>query len=99
MKETDFILKNKSQFLEYFRSKFPTFHNSNVFYRDLRYAAKYFLLSGGYKLSDVELEGVLAALVKVMVSDGIFRKVSDGAWTLNYPEFHTAKPGKPVLKF
>ena len=55
MKEIDFILKNKSQFLEYFRSKFPTFHNSNVFYRDLRYAAKYFLISGGYRPFDAVL--------------------------------------------
>lgn len=99
MKEIDFILKNKSQFLEYFRSRFPTFHNSNIFYRDLRYAAKYFLISGGYKPSDAELESVLEALVKVMVSDGIFTEVSAGAWTLNYPEFRTAKPGKPILKF
>ncbi len=99
MKEIDFILKNKSQFLGYFRSKFPTFHNSNVFYRDLRYAAKYFLISGGYRPSDAELEDVLQALVKVMVSDGIFREVSAGAWALNYPEFRTTKPGKPVLKF
>lgn len=99
MKETDFILKNKSQFLEYFRSKFPTFHNSNVFYRDLRYAAKYFLISGGFRPSDAELEHVLDALVKVMVSDGIFTEVSTGAWTLNYPEFRTTKSGKPTLKF
>ncbi len=99
MKEIDFVLNHKSQFLGYFRSKFPVFHNSNIFYRDLRYAVKYFLKSGGFKVSDMELEGVLNALVKVMVSDGILRIVSQGVWSLNYPEFRTAKPGKPSLKF
>lgn len=99
MKDIDFILANKAQFLEYFRSKFPTFHNSNVFYRDLRYALKYFLLSGGFKVTDTELEGVLKALIKVMVSDGIFKKISAGIWTLNYPDFRTSKPGKPSLRF
>ncbi len=99
MKETDFILQHKAQFLEYFRSKFPAFHNSNVFYRDLRYAAKYFLVSGGFKPSDAELEGVLDALVRVMVSDGVFRKVSEGTWAINQPDFRTKEPGKPLLKF
>ncbi len=99
MKETDFIVKNKSQFLEYFRSKFPAFHNSNVFYRDLRYAVGHFLVSGGFKSSDAELGAILDALLKVMVSDGILREVSAGIWALNYPQFKTTKPGKPVLKF
>lgn len=99
MKEIDFVLSHKSQFLEYFRSRFAAFHNSNVFYRDLRYALKYFLLSGGFKPSDAELEGVLNALVKVMASDGILKEVSAGIWALNYPEFRTTKPGKPLLKF
>ncbi len=97
MKEIDFVLTHKLQFLGYFRSKFPTFHNSNVFYRDLRYALKYFVNSGGFKLTDAELEDVLNALVKVMVSDGILKSVSPGVWSLNYPEFRTTKPGKPLL--
>ena len=99
MKEIDFITNHKIQFLNFFRSKFPTFHNSNVFYRDIRYAAKYFLISGGFRPSDTELEAVTNALIKMMVSDGVFKGVTDGIWTLNYPEFRTAKPGKPSLKF
>ena len=97
MKEIEFIRKNKKQFLEYFRSKFPTFHLSNIFYRDLRYALKYYLRSNGFKMSDAELENVVNALTKEMVSDGILKEVSTGVWTLNYPDFRTKKPGKPVL--
>lgn len=99
MKEIDFVVQHKAQFLGYFRSKFPIFHNSNVFYRDLRYALKYFLISGGFRLSDAELEDVLAALIKVLVSDGTLKSISSGVWCLNYPEFRTAKSGKPTLKF
>lgn len=99
MKEIDFILQHKTQFLEYFRSRFPSFHNSNVFHRDLRYALRSFLISGGFKPADAELEEVLNALIKVMVSDGVFRKVSEGTWAINHPDFRTTKPGKPILKF
>jgi|YelNatPaOPRAMG01_1025707.scaffolds.fasta_scaffold01421_8 DNA-directed RNA polymerase delta subunit len=51
-----------------------------------------------YKLSDVELESVLNALVSVLISDGIFKPISDKCWTLIYPEFQTKSPGKPVFK-
>ena len=97
MKEIEFIRKNKTRFLDYFRTKFPTFHLSNVFYRDLRYALKYYLNSNNFKLSDAELEDVLNTLIKEMVSEGIFKPVSIGVWTLNYPDFRTKTPGKPVL--
>ena len=97
MKEIDFITSHKNQFLNFFRSKLPAFHNSNVFYRDIRFAVNSFLISGGFRASDAELEAVANALIKVMVSDGVFKVVSEKSWTLNYPEFHTKKPGKPSL--
>ena len=97
MREIDFIKQNKTQFLEYFRSKFPTFHLSNIFYRDVRYALKYYLHSNGFNLSDAELENAANVLTKEMVSDGVFKPVSAGVWTLNYPDFRTKTPGKPVL--
>ncbi len=96
MKEIEFMKRNKIQFLEFLRSKFPIFHLSNVFYRDLRYSVKYYLLANGFRVSDMELEAVSNALIGQMVSDDILKPVSTGAWTLNYPEFHTKTSGKPV---
>ncbi|MCL5267372.1 MAG: hypothetical protein M1469_04620 [Bacteroidetes bacterium] len=98
MKEIEFALSNKKSFLEYFHSKFPSFHLSNVFYRDLRYALKYYLNSNKFSPSDAELEAVLRALIKEMVTDGILKPVSDGVWTLNYSDYRTKTPGKPVFK-
>lgn len=97
MKEIEFVTQNKKGFLEYFHSNFPSFHLSNVFYRDMRYALKYYLISKGFRPSDAELERVLAALVKEMVADGVLKPVSEGVWTLNYPEYRTKTPGKPVF--
>ncbi len=97
MKEIEFAISNKKNFLDYFHSKFPTFHLSNVFYRDLRYALKYYLLSNKFTPPDVELETVLQALIREMVSDGILKPVSSGVWTVNYSDFRTKTPGKPIL--
>ncbi|MFZ1081381.1 MAG: hypothetical protein WAO19_05580 [Candidatus Kryptoniota bacterium] len=96
MTEIDFIKENKKQFLQYFHSNFPIFHLSNVFYLDIRYAAKYYLISSHFKVSDMELEGITNALVSEMISDGIFKPVSSGTWTVNYPDFRAKTSGKPV---
>ena len=97
MKEIDFIRNNKKEFLDFFHSKFPIFHLSNVFYLDVKYATKYFLLSNNFKVSDAELESITKALIDEMTSDGTFKRVSDGTWTINHPKFRTDKPGKPAL--
>lgn len=91
MTEIDFIKENKKQFLQYFHSNFPIFHLSNVFYLDIRYAAKYYLISSHFKVSDMELEGITNALVSEMISDGIFKPVSSGTWTVNYPDFRAKR--------
>ena len=97
MTEIDFIKQNKIQFLQYFHSKFPIFHLSNIFYLDIRYAVKYYLMSNNFKVSDVELDDITNVLINAMASDGIFKSVSAGTWMLNYPEFRTKTTGKPVL--
>jgi len=84
-------------YLEFLKSKFPIFHQSNVFYRDLRYGLKYYLQSKGKKMADAELENALKALINQMVAASVLKPVSDGVWTLNYPTYRTKASGKPVL--
>ena len=96
MTTAEFLEQNKIEFLQFFHSKFPLFHLSNVFYLDIKYALKYYLLSNHSKVSDAELESLTRMLISRMVSDGIFKQVSTSVWTLNYPEFRTRTPGKPV---
>ena len=97
MTAVELMTQNKIQFLEYFRSKFPSFHLSNVFYLDIRYAVKYYLFSVHIKATETELEAATNALINEMVSDGIFKQVSGDTWTLVYAEFQTKTPGRPVL--
>jgi len=96
MKEIDFVTTNMLPFLEFFKSKFPVFHLSNVFRRDLEYSLRNYLHLNGFSLPEVELETASDALISKMVSDGILKPVANGTWTLTYPEFRTKTPGKPV---
>jgi hypothetical protein len=98
MTAIELVRRDKTEFLKFFRSKFPLFHLSNVFYLDVKYALKYYLLTKHLKVSEAELEPVAKALINEMVSDGVFRQVSSDTWTLNYAEFRTKTPGKPILR-
>ena len=96
MTAIELAIANKTEFLQFFRSKFPLFHLSNVFYLDVRYALKYYLLTKHFKVSEAELEPVAKALISEMVSDRVFKEVATGTWTLNYPEFRAKTSGKPA---
>ncbi len=98
MTAAEFIKLNKSEYLNFFHSRFPLFHLSNVFYPDIKYALKYYLLSKHFKLSEAELEPLADTLITEMVSEGVFKQVAGGTWVLNYPELRTKTPGKPVMR-
>jgi hypothetical protein len=98
MTANELIRGKKTEFLDFFHSTFPVFHLSNVFYLDIKYALKYYFIMNHFRVSEAELEPVTEALINEMVSEGILKTVSSGTWTLNYPEFGTKKPGKPILQ-
>ncbi len=96
MTETHFVHEHKMDFFIYLHSKFTIFHHSNVFYRDIRYALKSYMLSNGFKLSEMELDAAVDTFIVEMAESGILKMVSTGTWTVQYPEFQTKKSGKPV---
>lgn len=98
MNGLEFIKTHRIDFLNFTRTRVPLFHRSNVFHKDLKYSLQAYMLQHGYRLSDVELEGILNALVSMLISDGIFKQISDKCWTVIYPEYQTKSPGKPVFK-
>jgi len=96
MTAIELVISDQGEFLKFFRSKFPIFHLSNVFYLDIKYALKYYLLANHFKVSEAELESITETLINRMVSDGVFKEVTSETWTVNYPEFRTKTPGKPA---
>ncbi len=86
------IVSEQEKFLNYYKFRFPVFHKSNVFYRDLEYSTKYYLESRNITISGKELTQVTQEFIKHLVSQGIFVYMSPLTWMLNYPEFSTVTP-------
>ena len=91
------LLKTENEkLLRFLKAKFPMFHNSNFFFRDLQYGIRSFL-----EKKDINISYHQAGLLANSVSDdllnkGIFVKINNQSWKLNYPEFTTKIPGDPL---
>jgi hypothetical protein len=87
-------LKNENQiFLNYLKAKFPIFHNSIFFTKDFQYGIITFLEKKGTYISLEQAEKLAQLLSEFYVNQGIFIKISNNTWKLNYLDFVTAKPG------
>ncbi|MBZ0200084.1 MAG: hypothetical protein K8H86_09465 [Ignavibacteriaceae bacterium] len=82
-------------FLKYLKVKFPLFHNSNFFFRDFHYGVKYFLDDKLLPTNYQEAEECAKDFSKTLEEQGIFVKVNDLGWRVNYTDFATVTPGDP----
>ncbi len=71
------------------------FHNSNFFYRDLQYGLRSFLEKKDIIINYNEADELTQSISKYFEEKGIFLKVNDLTWKVNYPQFTTAEPGDP----
>lgn len=81
--------------LEFLRAKFPMFHNSNFFFRDLQFGIKSFFEKKDIHLGYSESEQLAKMISEFLQKEGIFIPTSNMSWKVNYPEFETSKPGDP----
>lgn len=90
-------LKSEQQiFLSYLKAKFPVFHNSNFFFRDLHYGVKGYFEKKGKELSYSDSQEIAYKLAEYFEEQGIFVKTSDKTWRIEFPEFVTTEPGDPL---
>jgi hypothetical protein len=90
------LLQEQKMFLNYLKAKFPVFHNSNFFYRDLEYGIKGYFEKKGNLLNNRVLGEIAIKFSEHLEQERIFIKTSSQAWKINYPEFITTVPGDPL---
>ena len=90
----ELLEKNYSLFLRYHKTKFPMFHNSNVFFKDLIYSVKYFVETQGEKVNFDEAAMIAKHITQILENKEVFVKVAKNTYRLNYEKFKT---GNPIL--
>lgn len=107
MKEFNFLVNHKEDVMRYLKSRYPLFHKSNLFFRDLQYGIRHFLESKDIKVSYTESEMLANEFSKILESENILHRIGlplndslsasgNSTWRLNYPEFTASKKANPI---
>ncbi len=92
----ELIKREDESFLGFLKAKYPMFHNSNFFYRDLQYGVRSFMEKKGIEISYAEAAELADAISIEFENKGTFVRMSKTGWKLNYPDFATTEPGDPL---
>lgn len=93
MKPRDYILRNQIEFLAFLKSKYPIYHLSNIFFRDIQFGIQSFLAQQKMPVGYAEAEQIAGAMVIEMEKKKILTAIDRQSWVLHYPEFR-----KPAVK-
>ena len=94
MNPVQIIIENQKDFLKYLKSKFPLYHESNVFFRDFHYGVMNYLMAFKKKLKYSDGEEVTKAVIAEFEKIGILKKMDEQTWLLIYPEFQLPRVKK-----
>jgi hypothetical protein len=86
------LAENKLSFFEFLKAKYPVFHNSNIFFRDLQYGIQRYFEKKEIKITYKEAEDIAGEFIKQLEKESVFTKVNNIGWRLNFPEFAAAIP-------
>lgn len=96
-KALSYVLEHQKEVLAFLKSKFPLFHLSNFFFRDLQYGIQMFLeRKAGMSLRYPKAESIAKAFAAQLERENIFVRIDQQSWAVNYPEFKTPVVKPPV---
>ena len=98
MKHAQEILEHRAEVLTFLKSRFPLYHQSNIFFRDIQYGIQLFLERKRIKAGYPESEQIAHEFVSALEREGVLTAIDPQSWALNYPEFRTpsSKPAPAV---
>jgi hypothetical protein len=95
MKHASEILDHRTEVLAFLKSRFPLYHQSNVFFRDIQYGIQLYLDRKRIKAAYPEAEQIAHEFISSLEREGVLSPIDRQSWALHYPEFRTP-PSKPA---
>ena len=93
MKPADAVLNNDQEVLKYLKGRFPVFHLSNIFFRDIQFGIQSYLKGRDLKVNYRLAEDIARQFVAKLERERIFRPIDRQTWMVNCEEFR-----KPLVK-
>jgi hypothetical protein len=98
MKQLNYILENELEVLNFLKSRYPLYHLSNIFFRDIQYGIQTMLDRKNMSVGYADAEKIARAFVAQLEKKKILNPIDRQSWVVNYPEFRkpAAKPAAPA---
>ena len=103
MDALNLFVEKKQDFLNYLKSRFSLFHESNVFFRDLHYGVMAFLQMNRLPVQYSSSEDLTKRVIAAFEEAKLLLRIDERTWMLNYAAFRKAPakqavPAKPAPK-
>jgi len=98
MNHLAYVLANDKEVLRYLKTRFPVYHLSNVFFRDIHYGIIEYLRDRRMSVRYSDAEKIARAFIEKLDHEKILRQLDHQTWMVQYADFRTpkAKVGAPV---
>jgi len=89
MNHLAYILANDKEVLRYLKIRFPVFHLSNVFFRDIHYGIMEYLRERKMPVRYPDAEKIARTFIEKLEQEKILRQMDHQTWMVQYAEFRT----------
>ena len=100
MNARTYIRDNGREVLEGLKARFPVYHRSNIFFRDIQYGIQSLLEEKGMKIRYPGAERLAREFVENMERQQIFAPIDEQTWVVRLEEFKTLpvskQPARPA---
>jgi len=80
------LVENKLIFFNFMKEKYPVFFNSNIFFRDIQYAIKYYFKSKNIDLKYHEAEQICLEFINILINEGVLVKIDNKSFKVNFKQ-------------
>lgn len=98
MNHLAYVLANDKEVFRYLKSRFPVYHLSNVFFRDIHYGIMEYLRERKMTVRYQDGERIARAFAEKLEHEKILRPLDRQTWMVQYEDFRTppVKTAAPV---
>ena len=89
MKPVETVLNNEREVLVHLKERFPVFHLSNIFFRDIQYGIQSYLKGRNLKVDYRLAENIAHQFIAQLERENILRRIDRQTWMVHLEEFKT----------
>jgi hypothetical protein len=89
MNHLAYVLANDKEILRYLKARFPVYHLSNVFFRDVHYGIMEYLRERKMPVRYPDAEKIARTFIEKLEHEKILRQMDHQTWMVQYADFRT----------